>query len=122
MSGKDLRFIINIISIIFFIFLISIEIIVIMRAHLTQILEIGLYITRDHLYIHPRLPIRFLDLSYWLAITTINLLAISVFINPKYVRIKLYIRNERFRRISILLEGLFLFTAAIRIYRIVITL
>ena len=122
MSGKEFRFLISKISIILFLFLILIEIIVIMRVHLNEIIEMSLYVAQERLYMRPGVPIRFLDINYLFAMIAINLFAILELINPQCGRTKLYIKNGRLRRISIIIGGLFLFTFAIRIYQIVITL
>ena len=67
-------------------------------------------------------PLGFYDISLWLTITVINLIAISELTSPYYGRTKLYIRNERLRRVAVILDVLFLFTVAIEIYKIIMNL
>ena len=81
MSGKEYGFLISKISIIFFLFLILIEIIIIMHAHLNEIIEMSLYIAQERLCIRLGVPIRFLDINNLFAITAINLFAILGLIN-----------------------------------------
>lgn len=69
-----------------------------------------------------RLPLGFYEISLWLAITSIILLATSELISPHYGQTGLIIEKSRLRRTAIILGGLFLSTVAIRIYQIIITL
>ena len=69
-----------------------------------------------------QVPIGFYDIRLWLAITAINLLAISELTSPYLGRTKLYIRNKRLRRMAVIFGVLFLFTVAVEIYKIIMTL
>ena len=89
---------------------------------LNGIIAIGLYVTREHLQLRALLPPVSLDIRLWLTITAINLLAISELTSPYLGRTKLYIRNKRLRRVALILDVLFLFTVAVEIYKIIITL
>ena len=68
-----------------------------------------------------RIPIGFYDISLWLAVTAIILLATSELIDPYYGQTSLVIEKGRLRRAAIILSILFLATVAIRIYKIIIT-
>ena len=89
---------------------------------LNELIAIGLYVAQKHFLLRALLPPALLDIRLWLAITAINLLAISEFTSPYLGRTKLYIRNERLSRVAIILDVLFLFTAAVEIYKIMMTL
>ena len=69
-----------------------------------------------------RFPLGFYDISLWLAITSIILLATSELISPHYGQTGLTIEKSRLRRVALILGLLFLATVAIRIYQIIITL
>ena len=64
----------------------------------------------------------FYDISLWLAITAIILLATSELISPHYGQTSLIIEKGRLRRAALILCVLFLAIFAIRIYEIIITL
>ena len=66
-------------------------------------------------------PLGFYDLSLWLAISSIFLLATSELINPNYGQTGLIIEKGRLRTVALILGVLFLSTVAIRIYWIIIT-
>ena len=67
-------------------------------------------------------PLGFYDLSLWLAISSIFLLATSELISPNYGQTGLIIEKGRLRTAALILGVLFLFTVAIRIYWIIITI
>ncbi|MCK5610410.1 hypothetical protein KAR91_51530 [Candidatus Pacearchaeota archaeon] len=69
-----------------------------------------------------RLPLGFYDISLWLAITAIILLATSEIISPYYGQTGLIIEKGRLRTVTLILGFLFLSTVAVRIYQIIITL
>jgi len=69
-----------------------------------------------------RFPLGFYDISLWLAITSIILLATSELISPHYGQRGLIIEKGRLRKTALILGVLFLSTVAIRIYEIIITL
>ena len=69
-----------------------------------------------------RFPLGFYDISLWLAISSIILLATSELLSPYYGRTGLIIEKGRLRRVALVLGVLFLSTVAIRIYQIIITL
>jgi hypothetical protein len=66
-------------------------------------------------------PLSFWDISLWLAIAAIILLATSELISPYYGRINLIIEKKRLRQTALLLGILFLLTVVIRIYGIITT-
>jgi len=66
-------------------------------------------------------PLGFYDLSLWLAISSIFLLATSELIRPNYGQTGLIIEKGRLRTVALILGVLFLSTVAIRIYWIIIT-
>ena len=68
-----------------------------------------------------RFPLGFYELSLWLAITAINLLTISGLTSSYSGRTKLYIKNERLRRVTMILSVLFLITYAVEIYKKMMT-
>jgi hypothetical protein len=67
-------------------------------------------------------PLGFNELSLWLAISSIILLATSELLSPYYGRTGLLIEKGRLRRVALVLGILFLSTVAIRIYQIILTL
>ena len=69
-----------------------------------------------------RFPLGFYDISLWLGISSIILLATSELISPCYGRTGLIIEKERLRNTALILSFLFLSTVAIRIYEIIITI
>jgi len=64
----------------------------------------------------------FYDISLWLAISAIILLATSELLSPYYGRTGLLIEKGRLRRVALVLGILFLSTVAIRIYQIILTI
>ena len=69
-----------------------------------------------------RVPLGFYDISLWLAVTAIILLATSELISPHYGQTGLIMEKEYLRRAALILGILFLATVAIRIFEIIITL
>ena len=69
-----------------------------------------------------RFPLGFYDISLWLAISSIILLATSELLSPYYGQTGLLIEKGRLRRVALVLGVLFLSTVAIRIYQIIITI
>jgi len=69
-----------------------------------------------------RVPIGFYDISLWMAITSIILLATSELVSPQYGQTSLIIEKGRLRTVALILGVLFLSTVVIRIYQIIITL
>ena len=67
-------------------------------------------------------PLTFWDISLWLAITAIILLAISELISPYYGQTNLIINKKRLRGAALLLGILFMITVLIRVYEIITTL
>jgi hypothetical protein len=63
-----------------------------------------------------RFPLSFWDISLWLAITAVILLATSELISPYYGQTSLIIEKGRLRRAAVLLGLLFVLTVLIRIY------
>jgi len=61
----------------------------------------------------------FWDISLWLAVTSIILLATAELISPYYGRTNLLIDKKRLKQTALLLGILFLTTVAIRIYSII---
>jgi len=68
------------------------------------------------------IPLRFYDISIWLAISSIILLITTEFLNPHYGQTGLIIVKTRLRKIAIIMGILFLATATIRILQLLITL
>lgn len=64
-------------------------------------------------------PLTLWDISLWLAVTAIILLATSELISPYYGRINLIIKKKQLREVALIIGVLFLFTVAIRIYGII---
>jgi len=67
-----------------------------------------------------RFPLSFWDISLWLAVTAIILLATSELISPYYGKTNLLINKKRLRGAALLLGTLFMITVLIRIYEIII--
>ena len=67
-------------------------------------------------------PLSFWDISLWLAITAIILLATSELISPYYGRTNLLINKKRLKQTAIAVGILFLITVAIRIYGITVSI
>ena len=65
-------------------------------------------------------PLTFWDISLWLAVTAIILLATSELISPHYGRTSLVIEKRQIRQAALVLGTLFLITVLIRVYEIVI--
>jgi len=61
-------------------------------------------------------PLSFWDISLWLAITAVILLATSEVISPYYGRTSLIIEKGRLRQAALLLGLLFILSVLIRIY------
>ncbi len=66
-------------------------------------------------------PLTFWDISLWLAITAIILLATSEFLSPYYGKTNLIIEKKRLRKTALVLGILFLLTVLIRVYGIITT-
>lgn len=66
-------------------------------------------------------PLTFWDISLWLAVTAIILLATAELISPYYGRTNLVVEKGRLRKVALLLGILFMITVAIRIYGIIIS-
>ena len=64
-------------------------------------------------------PMGFWDISLWLAVTAIILLATAELISPYYGRTNLVIEKKRLKQVALLLGVLFLITVAVRIYGII---
>jgi len=65
-------------------------------------------------------PLTFWDISLWLAVTAIILLATSELISPHYGKTSLIIEKRRLRQAALLLGTLFTITVLTRIYEIII--
>ena len=65
-------------------------------------------------------PLTFWDISLWLAVTAIILLATSELISPQYGKTSLIIEKRRLRQAALLLGTLFMITVLIRIYELII--
>jgi len=61
-------------------------------------------------------PLSLWDISLWLAITSIILLATSELLSPYYGKTNIIIDRKRLRTAALTLGLLFLFTVLIRIY------
>jgi hypothetical protein len=68
------------------------------------------------------IPFTYYDISLWLAITSIILLATSELLSPNYGQTRLIIEKKHLKITAIILGVLFLSTVAIRIFEIIITL
>jgi len=66
-------------------------------------------------------PLSLTDLSLWLAITAITLLATSELISPYYGQTNLLIEKRKLRKAALAIGILFMITVAIRIYSIITT-
>lgn len=66
-------------------------------------------------------PLSLWDLSLWLAVTAIILLATSELISPRYGKTNLLIERKRLKNVALTVGFLFLITFIIRIYEIIIT-
>jgi hypothetical protein len=66
-------------------------------------------------------PLSFWEISLWLAIIAIILLATSELISPYYGKTKLLIKKKRLRNVAIIVSALFLITVAVRIATIIIS-
>jgi hypothetical protein len=64
-------------------------------------------------------PLSFWDVSLWLAVTSIILLATSELLSPHYGHTNLLINQKRLKQTALALGILFLITVAIRIYAII---
>jgi len=67
-----------------------------------------------------RFPLSFWDISLWLAVTAIILLATSELVSPYYGKTNLLINKKRLRGAALLLGTLFMITVLIRIYETII--
>jgi hypothetical protein len=67
-------------------------------------------------------PLGFWDISLWLSITAMILLATSELISPYYGKTKLLINKKRLRNVALTVSILFLVTVAARIVNIIINL
>jgi len=65
-------------------------------------------------------PLTFWDISLWLAVNAIILLATSELISPQYGKTSLIIEKRRLRQAALLLGTLFMITVLIRIYELII--
>lgn len=63
-------------------------------------------------------PLSFLDISLWLAVTAIILLATSELISPYSRKYNILVSKQRLRNAALTVSILFLITVAIRIYGI----
>ena len=68
-----------------------------------------------------RFPLGFYDISLWLAVTAIILLATSELLSTKYGKTSLIIEKNNLKTAALILGILFLSTIAIRIFQIIIT-
>jgi len=66
-------------------------------------------------------PLTFWDISLWLAVTAIILLATSELISPHYGKTNLLIERKRLRNVALTISLLFLITVVMRIYEIIVT-
>jgi len=64
-------------------------------------------------------PLSLWDVSLWLAVTSIILLATSELLSPHYGQTNLLINKKRLKQTALALGILFLITVAIRIYAII---
>jgi len=64
-------------------------------------------------------PLTFWDISLWLAVTAIILLATSELISPHYGQTSLIIEKRRLRQAALILGILFMITVIVRIYGII---
>lgn len=68
-----------------------------------------------------RFPLTFWDISLWLAVTAIILLATAELISPYYGKTNPLIEKGKLRQTALLLGVLFMVTVVIRIYGIITT-
>ncbi len=66
-------------------------------------------------------PLTFWDLSLWLAVTAIILLATAELISPYYGQTNILIDKRRLRQAALTLGILFIITVIIRVYGIITT-
>ena len=66
-------------------------------------------------------PLSFWDISLWLAVTAIILLATSELLSPHYGKTSILIENRRLRTVALTVGLLFMFTLFIRIYLIIVS-
>ena len=66
-------------------------------------------------------PLSFWDISLWLAVTAIILLATSELLSPYYGKTRILIEKRRLRTAALTVGLLFMFTVFIRIYQIIIS-
>ena len=66
-----------------------------------------------------RFPLTFWDISLWLAVTAIILLATSELISPHYGQTNITIEKGRLRKAALTLGILFMVTVLIRVYGII---
>lgn len=64
-------------------------------------------------------PLSFWDISLWLAVTAIILLATSELISPFYGKTNLLVNKKRLRGAALLLGIVFMLTVLVRIYGII---
>jgi len=65
-------------------------------------------------------PLTFWDISLWLAVTSIILLATSEILSPYYGRVNIWINKKRLKLVSLTLGILFMITVVIRVLEIII--
>jgi hypothetical protein len=61
------------------------------------------------------IPLGFWDISLWLAVVAIILLATAELLSPYYGHLNLSIEKKRLRRVALLMGMLFLVTVAVRV-------
>ena len=66
-----------------------------------------------------RFPLTFWDVSLWLAVTAIILLATSELVSPHYGQTNIIIEKGRLRKAALTLGILFMVTVVIRVYGII---
>jgi len=66
-----------------------------------------------------QIPLSFWDISLWLAVTAIILLATSELISPYYGQTNLIIDKKKLGKTALIVGIIFLITVAIRIYGII---
>jgi len=64
-------------------------------------------------------PMSFHELSLWLAVTAIILLATSELVSPYYGQTGLAAEKKKLRNVALILGVLFLATVAVRVYEII---
>jgi len=65
------------------------------------------------------IPFGFWDISLWLAVVAIILLATAELISPYYGHLNLLIDRRRLRRVALVMGMLFLVTVALRIINLI---